>query len=134
MRLPHAAFRVQPMSTFVAPKVPKGRAFYRTDERCKAQVKAKHGMTKSCGKQALREVNGTWMCTVHLKREADRWAKRDETPVSDSLLLSDRGFEIEPNCPAAWTVEDWRNVSADLPRTRCEKSCTRCHGKECDAL
>lgn len=72
MRLPHAAFRVQPMSAFVAPQVPKGRAFYRTDERCRVQVKAKHGMTKSCGKQALMEVGGCWMCSVHAKKAGAR--------------------------------------------------------------
>lgn len=124
MRLPHAAFRVQPLSGFVAPQIPKGRAFYRTDERCRVQVKAKHGMTKSCGKQALREVNGCWMCTTHLKREAERWKKHGDDPVSDSML----GVGLlDPCCPTDWSVDDWRS-DADLPSLRCEKSCTRCRG------
>lgn len=55
------------------------------------------------------------------------WSKSGDDPVSDALGTEAGALATEPNCPAAWTVDNWRDVAADLPTTRCDRAtCSRC--------
>lgn len=45
-------------------------AVFRTEERCREPVRARYGMTKHCGVQAIRQVDGRWMCHRHARKAA----------------------------------------------------------------